>query len=98
MLHNLRVARPVSDLARARDMYCRGLGLRVIESFHDHEGFDGVVLATASEWRAACVSMEAAGFQRVAAFNPYWDVRGRTFEDGDGYRVVAQHGEWSNWK
>jgi hypothetical protein len=28
-------------------MYCRGLGLRVIGSFLDHEGFDGVMLGLA---------------------------------------------------
>lgn len=25
-------------------MYCRGLGLRVVGSFEDHDGFDGVML------------------------------------------------------
>jgi hypothetical protein len=25
-------------------MYCRGLGLRVVASFEDHDGFDGVIL------------------------------------------------------
>jgi hypothetical protein len=39
--------------------------------------------------------MIAAGFSPVAAFNPYWDTRGRTFEDDDGYRVVLQNAEWS---
>ena len=28
-------------------MYCRGLGLRVIGRFEDHEGFDGVMLGVA---------------------------------------------------
>lgn len=28
-------------------MYCRGLGLRVVGSFENHEGFDGVMLGTA---------------------------------------------------
>ena len=28
-------------------MYCRGLGLHVIGSFQDHEGFDGVMLGFA---------------------------------------------------
>lgn len=42
--HHLRIARPVSDLSRSREMYGAGLGLRVLGSFHDHEGFDGVML------------------------------------------------------
>ena len=44
MTPHLRIARPVSDLRRSVDMYCRGLGLRVVDSFEDHEGFDGVML------------------------------------------------------
>jgi catechol 2,3-dioxygenase-like lactoylglutathione lyase family enzyme len=44
MARHLRIARPVTDLAAARDMYCRGLGLRVVGSFENHAGFDGVML------------------------------------------------------
>ena len=131
MLHHLRIARPVTDLARSTDMYCRGLGLRVIDRFENHDGFDGVMLGaagadyhfeftrcrthavrpaptiedlvvfylpSAAEWRAACVSMTAAGFRQVSAFNPYWETRGRTYEDHDGYRIVLQRADWSNWK
>ena len=38
--------------------------------------------------------MTAAGFRTVTAFNPYWEVRGKTFEDIDGYRVVVQNAAW----
>jgi catechol 2,3-dioxygenase-like lactoylglutathione lyase family enzyme len=44
--HHLRIARPVTDIARARDMYVRGLGLSVVGGFEDHEGFDGVMLGS----------------------------------------------------
>ncbi len=44
MAPQLRIARPVYDLARAVDMYCRGLGCQVLASFEDHDGFDGVML------------------------------------------------------
>src|SRR5215470_5754869 len=44
MTFQLRIARPVSDLVRARNMYCHGLGLDVIGSFEDHAGFDGVMV------------------------------------------------------
>jgi prolyl oligopeptidase len=40
--------------------------------------------------------MLAAGFKQVSSFNPYWETRGRTFEDPDGYRVVLQQAEWNN--
>lgn len=129
MSPHLRIARPVSDLARIAAMYCRGLGFRVVGSFENHDGFDGVMLGVegssyhfefthcrthpvapaptpedlvifyipvTAEWRAACDSMLNAGFRPVAPFNPYWEVRGRTYEDPDGYRIVLQQAEWSN--
>jgi catechol 2,3-dioxygenase-like lactoylglutathione lyase family enzyme len=46
-------------------------------------------------WQAAVRRMEAAGFPAVRSRNPYWDVRGKTFEDPDGYRVVLQQAEWT---
>lgn len=46
------------------------------------------------EWRALCADMLAAGFRVVESFNPYWGLRGRTYEDGDGYRVVLQNAAW----
>jgi hypothetical protein len=129
MQHHLRIARPVSNLSSAKFMYCAGLGLRVLGSFEDHEGFDGVMLGRAglsyhfefthcrthpvqpsptsedlavfyvannAEWQGACASMLSAGFIRVTSFNPYWEVRGQTFEDQDGYRVVLQNGKWES--
>ena len=127
MTHQLRIARPASDLAKTKAMYCSGLGLQVLGSFEDHDGFDGVMLGRSgchyhfefthrcghpvaptptkedlavfyidepSQWQAACANMLAAGFRQVESFNPYWDVRGRTFEDHDGYRVVLQCAQW----
>jgi len=129
MSPHLRIARPVSDLQRAADMYRHGLGLRVVGTFEDHAGFDGVMLGLAgsgyhfeftrhrahpvapaptaedltvlympaeAEWQAACGRMLAAGFTPVASFNPYWDARGCTYADPDGYRVVLQRAGWSN--
>jgi catechol 2,3-dioxygenase-like lactoylglutathione lyase family enzyme len=123
----LRLARPVSDLARARSMYCAGLGLSVLGSFEDHQGFDGVMLGAPAapyhfefttcgahplvprptaedlvvlylpdrrEWERRCGEMRAAGFRQVASFNPYWEVRGCTFEDPDGYRTVLECSDW----
>ena len=45
---HLRIARPVSDLARSREMYRQGLGLSVLDGFEDHAGFDGVMLGTSA--------------------------------------------------
>lgn len=47
-----------------------------------------------AEWKAACARMAAAGFREVESFNPYWDAKGRTFEDPDGYRTVLQNAAW----
>ena len=124
---HLRIARPVSNLARSTQMYCRGLRLTILGSFEGHDGFDGVMLGdpashyhfeftrrrahpvaprpTAedlvvlyipgeSEWSALCGDMLAAGFKQVASLNPYWNARGRTYEDADGYRVVLERAEW----
>lgn len=38
--------------------------------------------------------MDAAGFQVVGSFNPYWNARGRSYADADGYRVVLQQDAW----
>ncbi|MEK7315249.1 MAG: VOC family protein [Candidatus Eisenbacteria bacterium] len=129
MQPHLRIARPVRDLARAKEMYSRGLGLEPLGEFADHEGFDGVMLGRkggayhfeftrcrehrvaptptpedlvvlyvpdSAEWERTCASVLAAGFKRVTSFNPYWETRGRTFEDPDGYRIVLQNADWSN--
>jgi prolyl oligopeptidase len=51
---------------------------------------------TSSEgWEACCRSMLIAGFKAVSSFNSYWDERGKTFEDIDGYRVVLENRAWS---
>lgn len=51
-------------------------------------------LSDRAHWRAAVDRLERAGYSPVPAFNPYWDRRGRTFEDLDGYRVVLQCASW----
>ena len=53
-----------------------------------------VYLPDRDTWSRACARMAAAGFEVVAAENPYWEERGRTFADRDGYRVVLQNSEW----
>ena len=42
-------------------------------------------------WESRCDCMAEAGFASVASANPYWDERGRTFEDPEGYRIVIQN-------
>ncbi len=52
-------------------------------------------LPDADAWRAAVERMRARGYEPVPSYNPYWDARGRTFEDADGYRVVLQNAAWT---
>ncbi|KAL6884011.1 Glyoxalase/Bleomycin resistance protein/Dihydroxybiphenyl dioxygenase [Trichoderma longibrachiatum] len=40
------------------------------------------------DFEDAVKRMQKAGIEAVSSFNPYWDRCGKTFEDGDGYRVV----------
>lgn len=123
---HMRIARPVSELDTTASMYCAGLGLELLGSFTDHEGFSGIMLGAPeagwhlnsptaatipspspgdedllvlyypqqAAWEAQCAAMDAAGFLRVTAFNPYWEVNGVTFVDRDGYRTVLQNRAW----
>ncbi|AKA36951.1 glyoxalase [Yersinia ruckeri] len=123
----MRVARPTDNLDVITEMYCQGLGFRLLGSFENHQGFDGRILghphhtyhlefthhrgsvvsgaptqdnllvfylADQEEWHAQCRDMQTAGFQIVTAYNPYWDINGKSFEDIDGYRVVLQQRPW----
>jgi len=45
-------------------------------------------------WVESCARMRDAGFTATKSFNPYWEQRGRTFIDPDGYRVVLENDHW----
>ena len=47
-----------------------------------------------TEWQQAIDRLGQNGYQRVPAFNPYWDKNGKTFADAHGYRVVLQNAAW----
>jgi catechol 2,3-dioxygenase-like lactoylglutathione lyase family enzyme len=51
-------------------------------------------LPDSDQWAQAVAQMAEAGFAPVPSYNPYWDLRGKTFEDPDGYRVVLQQALW----
>ncbi len=46
-------------------------------------------------WTRRCAALLSAGFRETPSFNPYWDQRGRTFVDADGYRLVVERDSWS---
>lgn len=123
----MRVARPTNDLDAVTRFYRDGLGLDVLASFSDHDGFDGIMLGHAdtpyhleftrqrghdvgrapsldnllvfylpdrAQWERAVQRMVDHGHAVVKSCNPYWDAKGKTFEDPDGYRVVLQNAAW----
>ncbi|HEY9622992.1 MAG TPA: VOC family protein [Crinalium sp.] len=48
------------------------------------------------KWQQTLERMNAAGYKPVKSYNPYWDNKGVTFEDPDGYRVVLQNDSWDS--
>ena len=46
-------------------------------------------------WQGHIDALNALGYQPVLAFNPYWDRRGMTFTDPDGWRIVLQNTAWT---
>lgn len=46
-------------------------------------------------WRAAVAQIEGAGFAALSPLNPYWDTRGRTYADPEGWRIVLQNATWA---
>ena len=47
-----------------------------------------------AEWQRAVDRLIRLGCQPVPAFNAYWDRKGKTFADPDGYRIVLQQAGW----
>lgn len=45
-------------------------------------------------WQQAVDRLMAHGYHPVPSVNPYWERRGRTFADPDGYRIVLQNADW----
>jgi len=46
------------------------------------------------DWLDVCARMLDAGFHEASPFNPYWQARGRTFHDHDGYSIVLEQAAW----
>jgi catechol 2,3-dioxygenase-like lactoylglutathione lyase family enzyme len=47
------------------------------------------------DFEAAVARLELLGVSPVPSYNPWWDARGKTYEDPDGYRVVLENSGWS---
>ena len=44
-------------------------------------------LPDSTDWQQSVNQMLQQGYKPVIPYNPYWQARGETFEDADGYRV-----------
>ena len=47
-----------------------------------------------SEWEGLLQNLESKGHHPVKSHNPYWDLKGKTYTDPDGYRIVLQNSDW----
>lgn len=81
-LSAVRVARPTTDLPRIRAFYELVVGLSVLWSFTDHDGFDGVIFGLPDE-----------GIQLELVRSPHGDVPAPSNEDVLVLYVAA--GRWS---
>ena len=68
MTQHLRIARPVTDIERAANMYCQGLTLGILGSFRDHDGFDGIMVGAPG--RAITSNSRAVGTTRLHPVRP----------------------------
>ena len=70
--------------------YCRIHPIHPIAPAPTPEDLVVFCLPDANEWQKACSRMLKSGFKEVTAFNPYWQQRGRTFQDHDNYCIVLE--------
>jgi catechol 2,3-dioxygenase-like lactoylglutathione lyase family enzyme len=47
-----------------------------------------------SQWDALVRRVRELGAAEVSSSNPYWNERGQTFVDPDGYRIVLANDSW----
>jgi len=59
-----------------------------------HENLLVFYIPDIAKWQNLVNRIISNGYQAVKSHNPYWDKRGMTFEDPDGYRVVLQNASW----
>lgn len=50
MFQQMRIAKHTKSIHNIKDFYCRLLGFKVIGSFQDHQGYDGIFLGNKDEY------------------------------------------------
>lgn len=59
------------------------------------EGFVRILRAGSGAVESAVRQYAGRGIQIIVLVQSYWDQRGRTYEDEDGYRMVVQQAAWN---
>lgn len=68
---------------------------RPVEPHPTDEDLLVLYLPDRAAWREAVCRCHAFGASIVASSNPYWNQRGVTFTDADGYRIVLEQAAWT---
>ncbi len=85
--HKFRVARPTDNLDALRHFYVDGLGLTVLGTFEDHDGYDGLILTTETGGYEIEFTRHADGSPCPAPSQDNLLVF--YFDDPDGWRVTV---------
>ena len=96
-----RIARPTDKFEEVTSFYEKGLGLKRIGEFYDHEGYDGVMFGLPDEEYHLEFTRHEDGSPCPAPTkdkNPYWKEKGITIEDPDGWRIVLMKIEEQGFK
>jgi catechol 2,3-dioxygenase-like lactoylglutathione lyase family enzyme len=106
MKAHLRIARPVRGLERSARMYRDGLGLEVLGTFVDHDGFDGIMLGARAapyhfeltQCRLRPVTPSPTPEDLVVLYLPSrddWDAHCIMMETAGFARVLAHNPYWA---
>jgi catechol 2,3-dioxygenase-like lactoylglutathione lyase family enzyme len=101
----LRIARPCNNIAALSDFYTQGLGLEILSSFKDHNGFDGVILGHPGyQWHLEFTYQHGVTVERaptkehlIAFYEPdreKWEELVRNVESVGAKRVQSENPWW----
>ena len=101
----IRIARPCNSISTLKNFYTKGLGLSVIGSFQNHEGFDGVMLGKADyQWHLEFTYQHGVTIERAPTkehllvfYEPdrrKWEELVRQVHEAGGKMVRSENPYW----
>jgi hypothetical protein len=101
----LRIARPCNSITTLKNFYISGLGLEVLSSFDDHNGYDGIILGHPSyQWHleftyqhGVTVAHAPTKEHLLAFYEPdkeKWEELVKRVEGAGGRRVESENPWW----